>query len=167
MFDQSMVSHALAQEDGNISDILFSVFLLGGAWHIQSLLAVCFGSHPEECNGPYLLYRALKHHKPKVWIALKVILCLILHSTEHFATGLNGPGTKLTTALMKLLVCSTEVNTKPSEHPPLCMIISPCIHAHWRLSSSSWDGWKDTPQTKQQILECFWAFRSQPYPSPI
>lgn len=41
MFDWSIVSGALAQESGKISDIfLFSVFLLAGIWHLLSLLAV-------------------------------------------------------------------------------------------------------------------------------
>lgn len=41
MFDWSIVSSALAQESGKISDIfLFSVFLLVGTWHFLSLLAV-------------------------------------------------------------------------------------------------------------------------------
>lgn len=41
IFDWSIVSDALAQDSGKISDtFLFSVFLLAGSWHFLSLLAV-------------------------------------------------------------------------------------------------------------------------------
>lgn len=70
-------------------------------------------------------------------------MCLILHSIESFATDLNGHIIKLIPASVELWIC-TKFDTRAKQGLMIdcAWLFFPCIHVHWKLSSSIWDWWK-------------------------